>query len=154
MGKRGPASSHPSGFGHTTSKGYHRVWVAAERRGRFVHDLVWEEHKGPIPAGFRVHHDNEDKQDNRIGNLRLVDALTHKRIHSGCELRGGVWWKPCGVCGEFKPVDRDHWYLSPEGWPLYGRCRPCHIQRTVDDKRKRKARLRALRRVEGTSDRG
>ena len=107
---------------------------------RLQHTVVWESAYGPIPAGWQVHHVNGDKQDNRIANLRLVTATEHKRIHSGCELRDGHWWKPCGVCGEFKPVGAAGWYLSREGWPLYGRCRPCHIARVVSDKRLRRMR--------------
>lgn len=137
-----PKSSHPSGTGYTTRKGYHRivVWDAARKSSRAVlaHVWVWEQAHGPVPDGYRVHHRNEDKQDNRLDNLVLVDALTHKRLHSGCELRDGVWWKPCSVCGEFKPIDAEHWYLSREGWPQYGKCRRCHIRRVVADKQRRR----------------
>ena len=140
MGKRGPRSKHPSGVGHTTAKGYHRVYDASQRRSRLAHDMVWEQHNGPIPAGYDVHHDNEDKQDNRIENLRCISRTEHKRIHGGCEQRDGEWWKPCSVCHKFKPIDREHWYISREGWPLYGRCRPCHIRIVVEKKRLRKLR--------------
>ena len=119
-----------------------------------AHVVEWERHHGSVPNGLRVHHINEDKLDNRIDNLRLVDATTHKRLHGGCELRGGEWWKPCRICGDLKPVTGEHWYISAEGWPLYGRCRPCHIGRVVADKRQRQARLHEVRRVEGTPDRG
>ena len=142
MGKRGPRSNHPSGNGHTTKKGYHRIYEGG--RLRMDHVVEWERHNGPVPAGHQIHHVDDDKQHNDPGNLESVNATTHKRIHSGCELRSGIWWKPCKLCGAFKPIDRDHWYLSKEGWPLYGRCRPCHVARVVSDKRKRRA-LRKLR---------
>lgn len=105
------------------------------------HVYVWEEAEGrKVPPGHDIHHRDGDKLNNERGNLQLVTKLEHKRIHSGCEIRGGEWWKPCGVCGELKPITVEHWYFSPEGWPLYGRCRPCHIERVVRDKRLRKLR--------------
>src|SRR5688500_339059 len=120
MGKSGPKSKHPSGNGYVTEKGYHRLNVWDGKRGSAVmgHVLEWERHNGPIPAGFQIHHVNGDKQDNRIDNLQLVDAVTHKRLHSGCQWRDGEWWKPCHVCGEFKPVNAEHWYIDARGYVL------------------------------------
>jgi hypothetical protein len=122
---------------HVTRKGY----VRSNASGRFQHVEVWEQQHGrPVPDGHDVHHINGTKTDNSPDNLRAVTKLEHKRIHPGCELRDGWWWKPCTLCGEFKPVTAEHWYISGEGWPLYGRCRPCHIARVVSDKRLRKVR--------------
>jgi hypothetical protein len=45
------------------------------------------------------------------------------------------------MCGELKPIDAEHWYLTKQGWPLYGRCRPCHIRRVVADKQRRRAKI-------------
>lgn len=137
MGKRGPKPRHDLGYGSISERGYHRAYVGG--RLRMVHVLVWEQHHGAVPDGHDIHHRNEDKLDNRIENLECVDTVTHKRLHSGCQLRDGVWWKPCGVCGEFRPVGVADWYLSREGWPLYGRCRPCHVRRVVEDKKRRRA---------------
>lgn len=105
------------------------------------HVYVWEQHHGrSVPPGHDIHHRDHNKLNNDVSNLQLVTKLEHKRIHSGCELREGEWWKPCSICRELKPVTEHHWYFSPEGWPLYGRCRPCHIGRVVRDKRLRKLR--------------
>jgi hypothetical protein len=107
-----------------------------------AHVLEWERHHGPVPDGYEVHHKDLDKQNNDISNLELVDDLTHKRLHSGCtRTDDGGWLKPCGVCGELKRIDSDNWYLSLEGWPLYGRCRPCHVRKVVADKQRRRAKV-------------
>lgn len=125
--------------GSITNYGYRRLKIG--RRQVFEHVLVWEQANGrPVPAGHDIHHRDHDKLNNDISNLQLVTKLEHKRIHSGCELRDGEWWKPCSICHELKPVTDEHWYFSREGWPLYGRCRPCHIARVVVDKRLRKLR--------------
>jgi hypothetical protein len=116
-----------------------------------AHRWAWEQAHGPIPDDHDIHHIDGDPLNNDLANLQLVDKVTHKRIHSGCELRDGEWWKPCGQCGEFKRVGPDDWYISKEGWPLYGRCRPCHIRVVVESKRAR--RLRKLRAVDDAAER-
>ena len=136
MGKRGPKSHHPSGVGYWTPAGYHRVLHGG--RLRMAHDVAWEERNGPIPPGMIIHHINENPGDNALSNLQLVDRLTHKRLHSGCDLRDGVWWKPCSVCLESKPVDKANWYFDKNGWVCYGRCRPCHISIVGQAKRARR----------------
>src|SRR4051812_2127149 len=101
--KRQPSSA-PGGYGTVTAKGHRRIGIG--NRQRMEHILVWEQHHGPVPDGFQIHHDNENKLDNRIENLKLLDPLTHKRIHGGCELRDGEWWKPCRKCDEIKPINQ------------------------------------------------
>jgi hypothetical protein len=125
--------------GNVTAKGYRRIKVGG--RQVMEHVYVWERHNGrPVPDGHDIHHRDGDKLNNDLANLQLVTKLEHKRIHSGCELRDGEWWKPCGICRRLFPITEEHFYLSPEGWPLYGRCRKCHIAKVVNDKRVRKLR--------------
>ena len=122
---------------YVTPKGYRRN----ANNGALEHVEAWERlHGRPVPDGYDIHHLDGDKLNNDPFNLVAVTPTDHKRIHSGCVMRGLDWFKPCGVCGDFKQVGLDHWYLSPEGWPLYGRCRPCHIARVVSDKRLRRLR--------------
>ena len=66
------------------------------------HVLVWEQHNGPIPEGYQIHHIDGDKSNNSIENLQLVSALDHKRILEGCKLIDGEWYKPCSVCNEYR----------------------------------------------------
>ena len=125
---------------HVTRKGYLR----GRHGDRLVlaHVVAWEAVNGPVPEGMQIHHVNDDKTDYRIENLRLVDATTHKRIHGGCELRDGVWWKPCHICATAKPIGAEHWYMSKEGWPLYGRCRLCHIRIVCEKSKEKRGRAR------------
>lgn len=125
--------------GHVTRFGYRRIRVRGIRKLRMEHVLVWEAHHGPVPPGMELHHVNGDKLDNRIENLRAVTRLEHKRLHSGCELRDGVWWKPCRRCGVFKPVDQ--YYSKPDG--LMHICKACSIRAAVWYKQQRRGRQRS-----------
>jgi hypothetical protein len=95
---------------------------------KFEHVIVWEKHNGKIPAGFQIHHRDFNKTNNNISNLQLVTPLEHKRLHEGCILSNGDWFKPCKECGEYKKCDNQNWYFS-RGW-INGRlCKPCYIKK-------------------------
>lgn len=103
---------------------------------RMEHDRVWEEHNGPTPEGMQVHHVDEVKLNNSIENLELLDALTHKRIHSGCVLRDGEWWKPCRKCGVTKHIG--DFYFNNHHHSVSSNCKPCDIRAAVEIKRNRR----------------
>ena len=120
-----------------TPKGYIRNYDAASGRLRMEHDVVWERANGPIPPGFDVHHVNDVKTDNRLENLLLLDKLTHKRIHGGCELRVDGWWKPCRKCGVMKHVDTDYYPVGARRFIL-SQCKICQIADSIKSKRRRR----------------
>lgn len=124
--------------GYVTRFGYRRI-ILRNRKHRFQHVLVWEEHYGPIPPGMEIHHINGDKLDNRIENLRLVTRLEHKRIHSGCFRVGDRWLKRCRRCRWYRPIDTDYYVYKGRNGAM-GICRRCASELAVEAKRKRRAR--------------
>lgn len=47
-----------------------------------MHRDVWEFHNGPIPDGYDVHHRDENKLNNDIGNLECLPKSEHTRLYS------------------------------------------------------------------------
>lgn len=111
-----------------TKKGY--VRMTYNGRPRMEHDVVWEKHYGEIPKGYQIHHIDGNKKNNYIENLMLVTPIEHKRIHSGCKIINGQWYKPCSVCGEYKLCTEEYWYFS-RGCISGRKCKKCFIQHSL-----------------------
>lgn len=133
--------------------GYIVAWDRKLHRKRPIHCIIWEIHNGPIPDGMEVHHIDEDKANNTIENLQLLDARTHQRLHAGWELRDDVWFKRCSVCRAMKPIGEYHTKVrsSRNGALSHNsRCKPCHSayskvwsQRKRDEQKVRKLQEKA-----------
>lgn len=82
-------SFHQSGPDHTRWKGGIRkvqgrfkIWKPEHPRADhggyvFQHILIWEKKYGQIPEGYIVHHLNGIKDDDRIGNFKLMKKSEH-----------------------------------------------------------------------------
>ena len=61
---------------------YFKPSLADMRSGvRALHVEVFKHHRGPIPAGFQVHHRKGNTNRNRLRDLALVGIATHKGQH-------------------------------------------------------------------------
>ena len=58
-----------------TERGYHQVTLSknGKRKNCRINRLVWEAFNGPIPEGMEINHINEDKSDNSLTNLNLMN---------------------------------------------------------------------------------
>ena len=50
--------------------------------GRYAHRVIYEQHYGPIPNGWVVHHRDEDKSNNDPANLEAMPRGEHMRLHA------------------------------------------------------------------------
>ena len=50
--------------------------------GRYAHRVIYEQFFGPIPAGWVVHHKDEDKSNNDPSNLEAMPRKEHQRLHA------------------------------------------------------------------------
>lgn len=60
---------------------YYRAWNSDLGRPDYLHRIIWEDHNGPIPAGFDVHHVDEDPENNAPYNLEALSREGHKLLH-------------------------------------------------------------------------
>lgn len=82
-------------------KGYVLVlkpkWFTGRTRSKhvFEHQVVMCESLGltEIPAGFQVHHIDEDPTNNRLENLALVTMAGHRRLHAASPWRKLSPWE-------------------------------------------------------------
>lgn len=47
----------------------------------YMHRYVWSFYNGDIPNGFHIHHKDENRANNSIDNLELVEAHKHMSEH-------------------------------------------------------------------------
>lgn len=66
---------------------YYRCGRYFQDAGKRLHRAVWEHHRGQIPKGLDVHHKDEDRHNNRIGNLELMSRSKHMEHHMKSEDR-------------------------------------------------------------------
>lgn len=71
-----------------SSHGYVKIRVGighplADSRGfAYEHDVIWRSAWRLKRAAEHLHHVNGDRQDNRIGNLKLMHSGDHKAHHA------------------------------------------------------------------------
>lgn len=89
-------------------KHHRRYFHATEPRRGFLHRHVWEDTHGPIPAGFDVHHIDEDTGNNDPLNLECLPKSDHKSLHDA------TWDGQQEHLAEQR-VKAALWHASPEG---------------------------------------
>ena len=65
-----------------TKQGYRQVYIKEIQKYVMEHRLVIENHLGrPLEVGEYVHHKDENKLNNTISNLEIIDKRKHTALH-------------------------------------------------------------------------
>ncbi len=109
--------------------GYYQATVKSQERKNWLHQYVYEKERGAIPPGLEIHHVNNDKDDNSIGNLELLDSRRHHEKH-----------------GEYKHANPDRYRRQLEH---LNRVRPDHVwpKDPVKYEEHRQALIRGMARI-------
>lgn len=119
-------------------RGYERVSLQRNKHVEqvAVHRLVLLAFAGPCPEGMEACHANDERRDNRLGNLRWDT----KRANCADRTRnGGSPNANKTHCPQGHPYSPENTYRNGGS----RKCRKCHIRRSVE----RKQRIRAARKA-------
>lgn len=104
------------------AKGYPNIWI--NNKNIKIHIFVWERKNGEKPKGFDIHHEDFNKANFEISNLKLLSYSDHKKTHAGwVKDKKGEWTlKPCKTCGEKLSLDS---FYQRKGLTPSNHCIPC-----------------------------
>jgi hypothetical protein len=111
--KHDPSIPHQEHFGKKFYKDLQNgYWISTDCPKIRAHRWVWIKTHGVIPKGYHIHHINEDRSDNRIENLELIEKSRHIKHHWD---KHPEWRKKAQLHAEkIRPLTKE-WHKSAEG---------------------------------------
>ena len=92
-------------------KGYYHAHFG--KTTKLLHRQVWEDNYGEIPKGYHIHHIDENKDNNTIDNLELLNMHEHLRNHFLNNVKKGILNPDESL--EKARVKAKEWHSSEEG---------------------------------------
>lgn len=62
-----------------------------------LHRHVWEDAHGQIPEGYHIHHRDQNKSNNALDNLELLEGRRHLSLHKKGQKHVGLRGESCPV---------------------------------------------------------
>jgi len=94
------------------------IYQDGKQTTRYAHRIVWEAAFGPVPRGYEVHHNDGDRLNNNLDNLRCMPHRDHVRLHKSLIPKEA---HKCLLCGGEKRVSKIRVF---DAW-LCSRCKHC-----------------------------
>lgn len=86
-------------------------WISSDYPRIRAHRWVWNNLHGTIPKGYHIHHRDENKSNNNISNLEIIEASRHLSHHMKDPLKKSAYKEWIDI---IRPLARE-WHGSPEG---------------------------------------
>lgn len=97
-------------FTRDERRGYYRCHALRKR----LHQYIWEREYGKVPEGFHVHHIDEDKKNNHISNLQVMNGKEHVTYHGNNLTEEEIEWRRNNLAENVRPKASE-WHGSEEG---------------------------------------
>lgn len=88
---------------------YYKCGPYFQKDGKRLHIAVWESANGSVPKGYHVHHDDHDRNNNALDNLRCLPRSEHLRHHMA-----GRKEQSREICNRIRPLAAA-WHGSEAG---------------------------------------
>lgn len=107
-------------------------------RYAYEHTIVWWQNTGFVPpAGYIIHHKNENKHDNNFENLELISTSSHTEKH--ITKKNKFIALMCALCNEpFLKEKRNFNFKKNNGQERFYCCRSHQV---IDQHKRRKLKL-------------